>query len=268
MSMTRRPVASGTFYPSEPGQLKSLIKSCLPEKVDPARAKAAILPHAGYIYSGRVAVETAAQIVPYNKLFILGPNHTGRGKPFSVFSSGAWQTPLGEIPIDSQTAQAITQKGLLEEDTEAHLYEHSIEVQLPILQYLFKDFSFVPIVCAVADLAAYRDVAEAIHKAVQPAHNKYLLIASSDMTHFEEAGQAERKDRYTLEAILKLDTQGYLKRVAEKNVSMCGLAPVGILLEVLKLLNAKEGRLVDYATSADVTNDRTSVVGYAGVIFN
>jgi AmmeMemoRadiSam system protein B len=268
--MIRRPVVSGTFYPSNSLKLETLIENFTPPKLTTKETKGAILPHAGYIYSGKTAIETVANIKPKKTLIIIGPNHTGRGMPFSVYSHGSWTTPLGEIAIAEGVAREIIKKGLLEDDTEAHLYEHSIEVQLPILKYFFKDFVFVPIVCITAELAKYKRIAQALYEVLNEKKvlNDSLIIASSDMTHYEPSEVAERKDKYVLEAILSLDTQLFLKRVQDQNVSMCGVAPVSVLLEILKLIEAKESRLVKYSTSGDVNNDYSSVVGYAGVVFN
>ncbi|MBN2119439.1 MAG: AmmeMemoRadiSam system protein B [Candidatus Omnitrophica bacterium] len=268
--MTRATVASGTFYPANPNKLKEFIKNATPRNITPQEAKAVILPHAGYIYSGKVAVETVANIRPKKLLVALGPNHTGRGLPFSVYTQGCWQTPLGDIEIEPETAQEITKTRILEADIQAHAYEHSIEVQLPILKYFFEEFKFIPIACILADLAVYKEIAGIIYTSLEKTSGfaQSLIIASSDMTHYESQAQAEKKDKYVLEAILNLDTSNFLKRVQEKNVSMCGIAPVGIMLEFLKLSQAKKSRLIKYTTSAEASGDYSSVVGYAGAIFN
>ncbi|MFC1514326.1 AmmeMemoRadiSam system protein B [Candidatus Omnitrophota bacterium] len=267
MSMIRRAVVSGRFYPAQASELEEFIRTSVPAAVESAPAKAVILPHAGYLYSGKVAVETVASVLPKDKLLILGPNHTGRGAAFAVFSHGAWKTPLGEVAIDSLTAEKLINKGILEEDTAAHSAEHSIEVQLPIFQVLFNEFTFIPITCAAADLSVYSRIAGEIREALEEKADDFLFVASSDMTHYEPGTQAKKKDAYVLEAILNLDIKSFLSRVKEKDVSMCGVAPVGILLEVLKTLGAQTGQLIRYTTSGEINNDHTSVVGYAGVKF-
>jgi len=267
--MKREPVVSGTFYSSNSLELDRFIERAIPKNIKPNDVKGAILPHAGYIYSGRVAVETAANIRPRSLIIIMGPNHTGRGEPFSVYPKGKWRIPYGDIEIDSQTAKEITNKNILKEDIEAHLYEHSIEVELPILKYFFKEFKFIPIVCMTANITTYREIAQIIYKILEEKGNlnESLIIASSDMTHYEPHKEAVKKDKFVVEAISNLDTGLFLKRVEENDVSMCGIAPVGIMLEILRLMKAQKSNLIKYMTSGDVNNDYSSVVGYAGMIF-
>lgn len=268
--MIRKPVVSGTFYPTGSKKIIDFIKTNLPKKVEPENIKAAIMPHAGYVYSGRVAVETAAKIAPKGLVVAMGPNHTGRGQPFSVYPDGAWQTPLGDVEIDSQTVDVLTKDSILVKDTQAHIYEHSIEVELPILQYFFSQFKFIPIVCAVAELSIYQQVAQLIYRILKEKDSlgESLILASSDMTHYEPQAQAVRKDKYVIDAILNLDTKSLLQRVDEQNVSICGIAPVSVMLEIMKLTGIKNSHLVKYATSGEINKEYSSVVGYAGLVFN
>jgi len=226
-----------------------------------------VSPHAGYPYSGLVAAATLSRVVFRQTFVILGPNHTGRGAPFSIMTQGAWRTPLGEIPIDEEMAHAILEHSdLLEEDIEAHRYEHSIEVQLPFLQYFRKDVKFVPIVLVPAERKAYKAIGESIAAAVRDRGNEVIIMASSDMTHYEPHDRATKKDARALEAILKLDEDMLLDRIEAHHITMCGFAPTASLLVAAKELGATKAELVRYQTSGDTTGDYESVVGYAGVI--
>ena len=268
--MLRKAVVSGTFYPKKSDDLEQFIKRSLPKGLKQEKVKAAILPHAGYVYSGAVAVETVARIKPRELVVVLGPNHTGKGLPFSVYPQDRWQTPLGDINIEVKVAGDLVKKGVLQGDTQAHMGEHSIEVELPILKHFFKDFKLVPIVCVTATLALYAKIAKLIYDGLNDNQmlNETLIVASSDMTHYEPHKDAIKKDKYVLEAILNLDSKEFLRRIEEKDVSMCGVAPVGIMLELLKLMGAGKSELIKYSTSGEITKDYSSVVGYAGVIFN
>lgn len=267
--MKRNPVVAGQFYSENPHHLKETIASFKKGISQKISAKGAILPHAGYIYSGKVAVQTVEKILPEKRLIILGPNHSGLGENFSVYSRGAWFTPLGEVKIDEELAEYILkEKGPLKEDTLAHKFEHSIEVELPILQYFFKQFSFVPIICREDRLKTYREIAEQIYRGIKKTKEKILVIASSDMTHYEPDSTARRKDRLAIEAILNLDVENFLKIVEKENISICGVAPIAITLILTKLLGATKAEVVLYQTSADTSKDYSSVVGYLGAIIN
>ena len=268
--MRRKATVKGSFYPGESSLIEGFIKENMPQEFQPQETKGIMLPHAGYIYSGRVAVETVAKTKPKEILVIMGPNHTGRGASFSVYPEGVWETPLGDIEIAKELAQKITENNLLQLDTQAHFYEHSIEVELPILKYFFGDFKIVPIVCSLANISVYKEIAKIIYQALREEEvlEKSLIVASSDMTHYQPQKIACQNDKFVIEAILNLDTAEFLKRVEEKDVSMCGVAPVGIMLEILQLWGAKNSSLVRYTTSAERNRDYSSVVGYAGIIFN
>ena len=237
------------------------------EKVAREEVIGLVSPHAGYIYSGSVAAATIAKVKPKDTFIILGPNHTGRGKPFSIMTEGVWQTPLGEVVIDSRLAKQILDgSAYLEEDYSAHQYEHSIEVQLPFLKYFKKDFRLVPIVLSYAIGSIYKEIGSAIARAIKDLSGEVVIIASSDMTHYESHESARRKDNSAIEAILALDEDELLKSVEELKISMCGYAPVTSLITAAKELGAKGAELVSYQTSGDTTGDYSSVVGYAGII--
>jgi AmmeMemoRadiSam system protein B len=270
----RQPVVAGQFYPGDQKSLENMIGSLIPKGKSPAqknRVKALILPHAAYIYSGKVAAQTVDSAELLQTIIILGPNHTGLGKPYSIMTEGKWQTPLGAVAINQKLAAQIAgNSSYLKSDTLAHDQEHSIEVLLPFLQYFIKEFTIVPIIIMRADYAVYRAIADDIFKAITAlsVEKEVLLVASSDMTHYEPQDSAKKKDRYAIESILKLDAENLLERVEEKNISMCGVAPVTVMLELARKLGAKEAHLVKYQTSGDTTGDYQSVVGYAGITIN
>lgn len=270
MVSTRHPIASGKFYPGTAEQLRAFIESFVERHDEKIEAVGIISPHAGYIYSGSVAASVMARIAPADTYVIIGPNHTGMGKPFSIMTVGNWQTPLGEVPIDSALAQNILSNSkYLQEDRTAHQSEHSIEVQLPLLQYFKPDLKIVPIVLAVATLDIYREIGASIAQAVRESPDKkVVIVASSDMTHYEPQESAAAKDRRAIEAILELDEEVMLQRVIKEKISMCGYAPAVTMLTAARALGAKSAELVRYQTSGDASGDYTAVVGYAGIIIH
>ncbi len=265
--MIRQPAVSGQFYPGSPAKLKEMIAGMVDEKAAREEAVGLILPHAGYIYSGPVAAAAVSRIQPKDNFVILGPNHTGMGKPFSIMTEGTWQTPLGNVEIDSELAKKILASSrYLEEDSGAHRFEHSIEVQLPFLQYFKENIKLVPIVLSQAPGKAYKEIGRGIAKAIKESGREVVIIASSDMTHYEPQAQAQEKDSQAIEAILALDEDELLRRIDELNITMCGYAPVVSLISASKELEANEAELVRYQTSGDATGDFSAVVGYAGII--
>ncbi len=267
----RKPVVAGQFYPSSAAEINKQIESFLDKNAVKKDALACILPHAGFTYSGRVAVETVSRINIKDTIVLLGPNHTGNGAAFSIQAQGAWQTPIGEVVIDADLARKILRHSkYLKDDSAAHLYEHSLEVELPILQYFKKSFQIVPISILSDEPGSLKEIGEAIAVGIKESQAKgsVLLIASSDMTHYEPQAQAVKKDKAAIQAILGLDEELLTREIQELNISMCGYAPVCAMLASVKLLGAKYGELIRYQTSGDVTGDTTSVVGYAGIIIN
>ena len=265
--MIRNPVVSGQFYPESPGQLKAMIEGMVDEKVVKEGVIGLVSPHAGYIYSGPVAGAVISKIEFKDTFIIMGPNHTGRGKLLSIMTQGTWKTPLGEIEIDSELGKRIlVTSSHLEEDNVAHQYEHSIEVQLPFLQYFRKDIRIVPIILAYSSGAIYKEIGKELAKVVKELNKGVIIIASSDMTHYEPQESAQRKDNKAIEAILDLNEDELLKRVDELKISMCGYAPVVSLISAAKELGATGAELVKYQTSGDTSGDYSSVVGYAGII--
>ena len=265
--MIRSPVVSGQFYPESPSQLKSMIEGFVDKEAVKEEVIGLVSPHAGYIYSGPVAGAVISRIKFNDTFIIMGPNHTGRGKPLSIMTEGVWKTPLGEVEIDSELGkQILATSKHLEEDYAAHQYEHSIEVQLPFLQYFKKDIRLVPIILSYYPGATYKEIGKEIAKAVKELNKKVVIIASSDMTHYEPQKSAQKKDSQAIEAILDLNEDELLKRVDELNISMCGYGPTVSLLSAAKELGATGAELVRYQTSGDTTGDYSAVVGYAGII--
>ena len=265
--MTRRPVVAGQFYPASASELKAMIKEMVKEDVAKEEVIGLVSPHAGYIYSGPVAGATISRVKLKDTFIIIGPNHTGAGKPLSIMTEGSWETPLGEVEIDAELGKKIlADSKYLEEDDRAHLFEHSIEVQLPFLQYFKPDFKLVPIIFGHPSGAIYKEVGKEIAGAVKALGREVVIMASSDMSHYEPQESAQKKDTQAIGAMLNLDEDELLKRVDEFNITMCGYAPAVSLIVAAKELGASGAELVKYQTSGDVTGDFSSVVGYAGII--
>jgi len=265
----RKPIAAGlagrAFYNSSPEELKNQIKGLIDERASKSEVIACILPHAGYEYSGKVAGSTLSHVVIKNKIILLGPNHTGEGDEFSIMTEGVWQTPLGGVKIDSNLAKKIMENSkYLKDDFLAHEHEHSLEVELPLLQYLKKDFEIVPIAFMTNNISALKEIGREIAKTIA-GEKECFLIASSDMTHYESHDSAQKKDKMAIEAILELDEAKLMEIVSKYDITMCGYAPVIAVISAAKELGAKIGKLVKYQTSGESTGDYSSVVGYAGI---
>lgn len=272
MAQIRPPAVAGQFYPLKPQELRQMIKSFAGPRIPAVLKKEAIaclLPHAGYIYSGSVAYSVVSQLKIKKNLLILGPNHTGMGENFSIMSEGSWETPLGKAGINSALADKLLSKStLLKSDTQAHKFEHSIEVELPFFQYFTQDFTFVPIAIGNSDFKNYQQLGLDIATGLKEAglEKETLIVASSDMTHYEDAKSAWHKDRQAIEAIQELDERKLYSRIKELNISMCGYAPAIAMLCAAKSLGANKAELIKYQTSGEATGDTSSVVGYAGMI--
>jgi len=262
----RHPVVAGRFYPSEADVLLRDLQSYVSPQTAPTSALGCIVPHAGYVYSGSVAGAVYAQLQIPQRIIILCPNHTGKGRPLAIMSHGTWETPLGRVQIDTPLADALKKEfPLLNEDSEAHRGEHAIEVELPFLQVLRPDFTFVPIALGTSQFEILDKLGEAIADAIQSQAGKILIIASSDMNHYENDTVTRIKDHKAIEQILALDPRGLFDVVMREEISMCGFGPTVAMLTAAKRLGATSAELVKYATSGDVSGDREMVVGYAGV---
>ena len=258
---------AGMFYPAAEESLRSELQA-LTRGGSPADSAplALLVPHAGYVYSGRIAARTFLSGRLCDRIVVLGPNHTGEGEPIAVQADGAWRTPLGDAPIDAPLAAAILARvPRARVDDRAHRREHAIEVQLPLLQHLRPGFRFVPICVGTHDLAALLDLGSGLAAAIADARERVLLVLSSDMTHYEPAEAAERRDRLALDRILAIDPEGLLRVVRDEAITMCGVAPAVAGLEAARGLGASRAELLAYGHSGERTGDDTSVVAYAGV---
>jgi MEMO1 family protein len=269
--MLRLPAVAGRFYPSDPAELTALIHNYVVR--DPGkpsvRVRACLLPHAGYVYSGHVAGAVLARIALPGKIIVLGVRHYPRGEPAAILSNGAWRTPLGDARIDEPLAEALKEAcPLLREDSVAHGTEHSLEVQLPFLQVLAPDFTFVPIALGTVQFESLVSTGEGIARVLDASKENVLLLTTSDLNHYEDDATTRIKDRKAIEDLLALQPRGLYDTCRRHEISMCGLGPATTLLTALNALGVKRAELVKYATSADVSGDYSSVVGYAGMIFS
>jgi AmmeMemoRadiSam system protein B len=266
--MIRRPAVAGQFYPADPQSLRDDLASLTRGTTAPSdpRGIALMVPHAGYMYSGRVAAETYTSVGLARRIVILCPNHTGQGEALAINVEGGWDTPLGRVPVDAPLARAILEGcGAVRIDGEAHRREHSLEVQLPFLQHLVGEFTFVPLCVGTRRLEVLLDLGRAIAAAIGAAGAKALVVISSDMSHYVPAPVAHQKDRKAIERVLALDPEGLHRVVLGEEISMCGLAPAVAGLEAARRIGFREARLVAYSHSGETTGDLRSVVGYAGV---
>jgi AmmeMemoRadiSam system protein B len=265
--MIRRAAVAGAFYPGDPERLRAQATDLVQWDHPKVRAIGAVVPHAGYIYSGRVAGVVYARLAFPDVFVILGPNHTGLGAGAAIMTDGQWETPLGRVPIDTDLARTILQRSqTMEEDHLGHQREHSIEVQLPLLQGFGLPFSFVPICLFSSEYAVCQDVGLAVAEAVTRSDRSVLIVASSDMSHYMAQEQAKVKDRLAIEAIVARDPERLHRVVRQEGITMCGFHPTTAMLIAARALGAISAELIRYATSADVTKDDSSVVGYAGLI--
>ena len=268
--MTRQAVVSDRFYPGDPSTLKQTLTQLIPAVSDDKKqqAKAVISPHAGYVYSGAVAGETFAHVRVPETVLILGPNHHGSGEPLAL-GSADWDMPLGRVPVERELAASILRNSkVIVEDDIAHFHEHSLEVQVPFLQFLQKNLKIVPIVVShvsydICKLAAH-DLAEALREFNEPV----LIVASTDMTHYESRRNASAKDHLALEQIQALNPQGLYETVVGNRISMCGIMPTTIVLLAAMELGATQAELIRYTDSGEASGDTDQVVGYAGLVIS
>jgi AmmeMemoRadiSam system protein B len=266
--MIRNPYVAGYFYPGTASELRAMIASFTDKSVPKEEAIGLLVPHAGYQYSGAVTGAAVSRIKFKDTFIIMGPTHTGMGKPFSVMAAGTWKTPLGEVEVDEELARALIGVSRhLEEDYQAHQEEHAVEVQLPFLQYFKPDVRIVPIILAGANLSDYKEIGSDIAGAIKELKREVVVMASGDMTHYEPHDTAREKDMKAVEAMLALDEDELARRYRGLSISMCAYGPVACLIAAAKELGATGAELVKYQTSGDATGDYAAVVGYAGVIF-
>ena len=278
----RKPTVAGSFYNGDTKSLNIQIENCFLHKIGPGKLPSTIIkgerkivglisPHAGYMYSGPVAANGFYKIaldgVP-DTVIILGPNHRGIGEDVSIMAEGKWETPLGELKIDTDIAESILRNSkIIKNDKKAHQFEHSIEVQLPFIQYIFgKNIKFVPICMTRQDINTDIEIAESICSSV--VDKNILIIASSDFTHYEPQEYAENADKQAINAILNFDPKRLYDMIYQQNLSMCGPGPITVMLNICEILSAKKVELLKYATSGDITEMYDQVVGYASLIIS
>ncbi len=269
--MVRKPAVAGQFYPSNPKALRAEVNSYFDSGIKPIKAVGVVSPHAGYVYSGRVAGEVFSRVKIPRRVLILGPNHRGRGSDAAIMSKGSWKMPMGDVAMDSELSDTILANSkLVVEDETAHEMEHSLEVQVPFMQALRDDFLLTPLVLGHLSLKECLtlgdDLASAILGFRKSSADDVLMVASNDMTHHEPQEVAKEKDMDAIEKILNLDPEGLYDTVRGRGISMCGVIPVTVMLKAAMALGAKRVELVDYKTSGDTSGDYSSVVGYAGLI--
>jgi len=265
-TFVRPPAVAGRFYPGEPDVLRAEVHSYLTSERNRTSVLGCIVPHAGYMYSGHVAGAVYARLELPQRYIILCPNHTGVGEPLSIMSEGSWRTPLGNVTIDTVLARDLMSRfPLLSEDELAHRAEHALEVQLPFLQELAGDFQFVPITVGTSRLDALSALGTVMADALQNAAQRALIVASSDMNHYETDSVTRKKDHKAIEQMLTGDARTLYEVIKRERISMCGYGPTVAMLIAARQLGAKRAELIKYATSADVSGDRETVVGYAAL---
>ena len=289
--MLRHPAVAGQFYKGSTESLRKQVREFILTDAVKTKALGIVSPHAGLIYSGSVAGAVYSRIELPDTFVLIGPNHTGLGAPVSLMARGQWETPLGLVEIDETLAASILSNSpRIQEDSLAHLREHSLEVQLPFIQHFKKEFKIVPIQMLDTRLETCKEVGKAVAEAiksraqgsgtrseeeeVQPRHSgpyhgplhNVLVIASSDMSHYEQAAAAKEKDLKAIHQLLNLDPEGLYRVVREYGITMCGFGPAVAMLVACKLLGATRAELIKYANSGEVSGDYDQVVGYAGIV--
>ncbi len=272
----RTPAVAGMFYPKEKNELIQSILDANSNKYGVGSTQhqekifGAICPHAGYMYSGPVATHSFSAIAnqDFELAIILGPNHWGLGCAVATMKDCVWETPFGNVEVDSDAAKKINEiTKLVEIDFFSHTREHSIEVQIPMLQHFYKKpFKILPILLNDQEYEYSLEVGVAIAKLAET--KKSIIIGSSDFTHYEENEYAHSQDKALIEPILEMNVEKFYKVLRERRVTACGYGAIASAMVACKKLGAKQGRLLQYATSGDVTGDKSSVVGYASIVFN
>lgn len=276
----RRPAVAGYFYPSSPDDLVKSIKDSFLHSLGPGRLPPSELdeglvgvvsPHAGYIYSGPVAAHAYYKISGLRDrvetVVVVGPNHYGIGSGVAVPESEEWETPLGSIKIDKELSRALVKLSrIVDIDDSSHWREHSIEVQVPFIQFsLGERVRILPISMAMQDMLTAVEVGDALARAIKDTRKKTAIVASTDFTHYEPYEEAYKRDSKALEAIMSMDTAEFYRVIERYNVSMCGYGAVAVVLTASKALGATRTNLLKYATSGDTAGDKSSVVGYGSL---
>ncbi|MFZ5775609.1 MAG: AmmeMemoRadiSam system protein B [Thermodesulfobacteriota bacterium] len=264
--MLREPAVAHQFYPGDPAVLRHTLDQLVPVVAEKQPAIALIAPHAGYVYSGGVAGETFASVTIPSDIVLMGPNHHGYGAPISLMTHGGWRMPMGNVPINNTLAGLLLKRSrLIEEDTLAHRFEHSLEVEVPFLQHLQPSLTITPLVISHLSYSSCQEVGEAIAAAIEEYGRPVLIVASSDMSHYESRESASAKDSLAMERVLAMDPEGLYRTVMDRRITMCGIMPATIAMVAAIRLGAKQARLVRYTDSGEVSGDTRQVVGYAGM---
>lgn len=264
--MTREAAVAGQFYPANPDALRAAVGACIRRPDSLLDATAVVVPHAGYIYSGSVAGEVFSSVRLPDRMILLGPNHTGRGAPLSLAPVTEWDMPFGPARIDEElNRELLAACPELKEDAAAHRFEHSLEVQIPFLQTLQPDFRFCAICIRTIDLDILESLGHAMARVIQAGKKPVLLIASSDMSHYETSDSAARQDQYAIDKMLAVDPTGLHGVVLEKRISMCGFAPAVAVLTACRDLGTTKGKLLRYTNSGEASGEYDRVVAYAGI---
>ncbi len=262
----RMPAVAGQFYPGSAETLLRAIHSYTNVAGEKVKALGCVSPHAGYMYSGHVAGAVYGRLDLPSRFIILCPNHTGKGEPLAIMSEGNWLTPLGEVSVDQELAQALkSEMPHLVDDLDSQRHEHALEVQLPFLQALKKSFSFVPITVGTSRFDSLIALGQAMGRVISSQDERVMIIASSDMNHYESDSRTRTKDRKAIDKVLALDPAGLYEVIHNEHITMCGFGPTISMLTAAKALGATKAELIKYATSGDVSGDRDAVVGYAGI---
>lgn len=264
--MLRKPSVAGYFYPSDSTELFEDVRNYTKSTMTEKSAIGIVSPHAGYMYSGQVAGKIFSTVKVPETVIVIGPNHTGMGSDAAIVCSGKWLIPGAEIEINSEIATALLKNfNDLEEDTIAHSREHSLEVQLPFLYYKNKNFKLVPVCISYHNFNFCNELGKSIGEIIKKSGKDVLIVASSDMTHYEPHELAKAKDKLAINEILNLSPRELYNVVAEQKITMCGVIPAVTMLCAAKCLGAKKGELIHYQTSGDTSGDYSQVVGYAGI---
>ncbi|MDH4226187.1 MAG: AmmeMemoRadiSam system protein B [Deltaproteobacteria bacterium] len=265
----RKPFVANQFYPGSSDSLRHAVEGYISSAHSTAEEKAVALiaPHAGYMYSGKTAGEAFARVIVPESVVLIGPNHTGLGDAFAVMTKGTWETPLGNLDIDEDLAEAILDSSrLFTADTLAHEREHSLEVEMPFIYIKNPKAKIVPITVMSSSQKACEDAGAALAKAIRKHKKKTLIVVSSDMNHYESDEITRKKDRLAIDKVLALDPEGLLKVIKEHRITMCGAIPAAIALYAAKELGATKATLAGHTTSAEASGDTTYTVGYAGFV--
>ena len=263
--MVRQPAVAGKFYTHDPAQLRADLNHLVPQR-ETARVVGVISPHAGYVYSGGLAGLLFGSVEVPDTVLVLCPNHTGLGAPAALSPAEAWLTPLGPVPVNRRLCDLILKHApAVSEDAAAHQFEHSLEVQLPFLQHRNPRVGIAALSLSYPDFGSLSALGEGIAAAIAEFGQEVLIVASSDMNHFESAGVARVKDQMALNEIAALNPEALLNVCRDQGITMCGAIPATVMLVAAKALGARASRLVGYTTSGEVTGDQESVVAYAAV---